>query len=80
MSSGVQFDEDSFARPRTGGPNTIGTGVPYRGGPDTTGEPGMIRWLMKHGIVKSHAGGQAVMVGIIILNLAIIFFILKSVA
>ncbi|MFA6554727.1 MAG: hypothetical protein WCS89_04470 [Candidatus Paceibacterota bacterium] len=76
MSTGVEFEEDSFGinpvrQQSSGGgsgfqsPSSMYPG--YSGGE----EKGMAGWLMRHNIVKSPQGAQVVLVGIVIINIII---------
>ncbi len=76
MSSGVEFDVDkaeyetrSPARPYTPGPGNSGT---FSGGGN---EPKMVKWLMKKGVIKSAGAGQAILVGLVLVNLLITYVV-----
>lgn len=68
-SSGVEFEEDSFARSYSqSGSNSSGNSG--YGNTDERGG-GMAGWLMRHHIVKSSQGAQLFLVGVIIINIVI---------
>jgi hypothetical protein len=79
MSTGVEFEEDAFSRspssirPSSGAPSYQFTQSGNVGGE----EPGMIGWLIKHGITKSPQASQIVLVGIIVMNAIIAIVIFK---
>ncbi|MES2216207.1 MAG: hypothetical protein V4481_02830 [Patescibacteria group bacterium] len=85
MSSGVQFEEDSFSfnkpaapssAPTTSGgfqaPPNLGYGRPQL--PSNT--PKMAQWLMRHGI-KSPNAAQTILVVVVIVNIIITFVVIK---
>jgi hypothetical protein len=75
MSSGVEFDEDQLKyAPR---PNTPAGSYSMNqyGSPNT--DPKMVQWLMKKGIVKSPAMAQAVLIGLVVVNIIITFIVIK---
>lgn len=80
MSSGVQFDEDAlkYSRPRpaVGGVSGGYSPMSQFAGPSGN-EPRMVQWLMKKGIVKSPNAGQFILVGIVIVNIIIMFIVIK---
>ena len=79
MALGVEFEEDKMnyspQRPVTGGP----VGGPSFGGnmgaPINRNDPKMVQWLMRKGFAKSPGAAQGILVTIIILNIAITYFI-----
>lgn len=75
MASGVEFDEDnlSFGRPAAR-PGMAASGGYSFGQRQEKGIPG---WLIRHHLAKSYASAQLVMVGIIIANIIITFFVIK---
>jgi hypothetical protein len=84
MSSGVEFDEDSFsysAKPRVPGsvqgsqPNDYG-GVP--GYNTSNSNPhGMAGFLIRHGLAKSNNSAQIVLVAVVVLNIIITFIVIR---
>lgn len=86
MSSGVEFDEDSFGygtrqRSSGGSAGTPGTAFPGAGrdagGGSGSNEPKMVQWLMARGWAKSPAVAQGMLVAFIIINLIITFIVIK---
>ena len=80
MASGVEFDEDSFryGAARPGAPRSGASGGPAFGGFNSSqNQPAMVRFLMNHGIVKSPAGAQGVLVGLIAVNIVITIIVIK---
>lgn len=76
MSSGVEFDEDSFGKSFSGGSSpysqpSIGgyAGSNNYGAGDNIG--GLSGWLIRHHLAKSPQSAQMVMVGVIIINIII---------
>ena len=65
MSSGVEFDEDKIIYSR-----------PLRSSSAQAGS-GLEAWLIRKGYARSGGGAKAIMVGVIIINIIIIFFILR---
>ncbi len=87
MSSGVEFDEDSFnyGRPQQPKPGSYSSsGSSYGAGPIASGlpfsarnEPAMVRWLMKHHIAKTAATAQGILIGLVIVNIIVTFIVIK---
>lgn len=75
MSDKIEFEGDSRASYTSTNPNSN-----YQAGlnPELSDQPRMARWLMKHGIVKSPNSAQVILLIVIVVNLAIIFFVMKS--
>ncbi len=81
MASGVEFEEDKFTytpkRPVLGGFSTspsFGSG----GGPTVNhNDPKMVQWLMRKGFATSPASAQAILVVVIIINIAITYFVIS---
>jgi hypothetical protein len=77
MSSGVEFEEDSFSykpKPRlSGGPAGSSPGVPASVG----NEPKMVQWLMRHGIAKSGTSAQVILIIVVIINIIITYVVIK---
>ena len=82
MSSGVEFEEDvnvyahrapGSPAPRQGVPQFTSNG---RYVPPSAKEPPMVQWLMKHG-VKSPIAAQAMLIGIVVVNILITFVVIK---
>jgi hypothetical protein len=74
MSNGVEFDEDKYglagqmsAQQRFASPQAGGGSAQSK----------MAAWLIKKGIVQSETGAQAVLLVIVIINIAITFFVIK---
>lgn len=72
MASGVEFDEDNmgFRRPAPGGGYTTNGG--YQGQ-----QSGLAGWLIKKGIAKSNSSAQVIMISVVIVNIIIIYVLLK---
>jgi hypothetical protein len=74
MSSGVEFDEDKYglsSRPQTANPvANSGLNTDYTAYQAPKGPP-MIRWLMNHKLAKTESGANAILVGIVIINIII---------
>lgn len=69
-SSGVEFEEDSFARSYSQpGSNSSSNSYSYGNTSEQSG--GMAGWLIRHHIVKSSQGAQLFLVGVIIINIVI---------
>lgn len=72
MTTGVEFEEDKSSyggRPRV---------APSSGMSGPTGEErGMIGWLIRHGMAKSSSAAQIVLIGILILNIVLIFLVVR---
>jgi hypothetical protein len=80
MPTGVEFEEDTFGVKRPNPQATTSSGQYSYAAADNasnSNESAMIRWLMKKGIVKSHAAGQAILVGILVLNIIVTFIVIK---
>ncbi|MDE2038192.1 MAG: hypothetical protein KGI69_03170 [Patescibacteria group bacterium] len=77
MASGVEFDEDKAAYGGVGRPG--GIQMPsggYSAGP-AGAEPGMVRWLKAHGLAKSSRAAQGILIGVVIVNIIIMFVVIK---
>jgi hypothetical protein len=71
MSDNVQFDTDTQS-------NAIHRPEQVAGfGQTTSGQSGMSGWLMRHGLAKSPAAAQGIMVAIIIIGVIAIFIVIK---
>ncbi len=80
MSSGVEFDEDSLKyarRPVATGGFQSGQQYSFPGQPVGGNEPKMVQWLMRKGIVKSPNAAQAILIGLVIVNIIITFVVIK---
>ena len=85
MASGVEFDEDSFAstgarRPGTSNyTNNFSTGnAGFQGfNAPNSNDPAMVQWLMKHGFAKSRKAAEGVLIGVIAVNMLIMFVTIK---
>jgi len=80
MSSGVEFDEDSFGqnRPQQSG-LPAGSMVP-RQFTNATAQPeftGIVGWLIRHRLAKSPQGAQKILIGIVAINIIITFIMIK---
>jgi hypothetical protein len=81
MSSGVEFEEDKFnytpQRPAPGGfsapPSFGGGGAPVI----NRNDPKMVQWLMKKGFATTPAAAQGILIIIILINIAITYFIIS---
>lgn len=82
MASGVEFEEDKFSyKP----PSQVQTGFSSRPAFSApTGQvninrndPKMVQWLMRKGLANSPASAQAILLVVIIINLAITYSIIK---
>lgn len=83
MSTGVEFEEDSFnispthAQSSGGGPTFQSPSAMYSQGYSGGEERGMAGWLMRHGLAKSPQTAQIIMLGIVVINIIITFVALK---
>ena len=83
MSSGVEFDEDSFGYGAKRFPSSkiggVGAGLPgnYSANSSAENQPAMVRWLMRKGIVKSPNAAQAILIAIVVINIIITFIVVK---
>ncbi|MFA6601907.1 MAG: hypothetical protein WCT02_03545 [Candidatus Paceibacterota bacterium] len=87
MSSGVEFEEDSFGsttrRPVAQSPYSSPPNFPsqpggsqmYGGGNQNV--PGLAGWLMRHGVAKSSSSAQTILIGIVVANIIITFIVIK---
>ena len=82
MSSGVEFEGDvntyvhrapGASAPQQGVPQFTSNG---RYVPPSAKEPPMVQWLMRHGI-KSPLAAQAVLIGIVVVNIIITYIIIR---
>lgn len=70
MSDEVQFDMDTQ--------NTPSRRAPAAGfGQTVSSAHGMTGWLMRHGIAKTPAAAQGIMVAIILVDIIAIFIVIK---
>ncbi len=69
MSIGVEFEGDKYGAVRQGG-------SPRAGG-EGGGEAKLVRWLMAKGIVTTEKGGQALLIVIVVFNIAATIIVLK---
>ncbi len=76
MPSGVEFEEDKmrYGRP----PGFVGQNSPTNQYVPTGNEPPMVRWLMRHGLSKSPISAQIILVVVVLINIAITYFIIKN--
>lgn len=80
MSSGVEFDEDTFgravqaahqsSRPSFSSQGSFGVNI-------NPNDPKMVQWLMKKGIVKSPGMAQAVLLAVVIINIIITYVVIS---
>lgn len=82
MSSGVEFDEEgsNFARP-SASRNTVGSSNSRSSAPQyspTGNEPAMIRWLLRHGYVKTPTAANAVLLVLVALNILVTYFVVTN--
>ncbi len=76
MASGVEFDEDNISYAKPGSrPGIPGLGGGYGSGQRE--ERGMAGWLIKRGFAKSYGSAQAVMLGIVVVNIIITYVAIK---
>ena len=77
MSSGVEFEGDNMQySKKTGTPGGAGSGS--FGNPGMNGgQPKMVRWLLKKGIVKNPGAAQGILVAVIIMNIIITYLIIS---
>lgn len=82
MSNGVEFEEDTFGLKRPNQTASSGGGSSSYSPANNTGdgEPAMVRWLMRRGWVKTHAGGQGVLIAIVIINIIVTFIVIKFIS
>lgn len=71
MSDGIQFDEDNI--------NNYRRIIPGQSDPTdpSMGEAGLTGWLIRRGFAKDHNSAQGVMLVIVLINIVIIFFIIR---
>lgn len=74
MASGVEFDEDNMTFARPGVRPGMGGG---RFNPGQREERGIPGWLIRHGLAKSYASAQIMMIGIVIVDFIIMFVLIK---
>lgn len=81
-TQGVEFDEDkiSYGIPRSGtrpigAPASFPVGFNQNNIPADA--PAMVRWMMRHGIVKSIKAGEVILIGVMIVNFIITIVVLK---
>lgn len=77
MSSGVEFDEDKI---NYGAPSANNGMRRFAGSSRPVfaeKQPRMVQWLMNHGIAVSPAAGQAILIGLIVVNLIITYIVVK---
>ncbi len=75
MSSGIEFEEDSFSRnyakpTNANTSNTSNQNYSYNNY-EQPAERGITGWLMKHGLAKSPQGAQVIMLVIVVINMII---------
>ena len=75
MSQGVEFDEEKqYAKPiqhDVGMPSIRPQELP------SGSEPKMIQWLMRHGYARNSKLGYAVLIGVIVINAFITYFVVS---
>jgi hypothetical protein len=72
MSSGIEFEEDSFSRNYAKPANTGASNQNYSyNNYEQPAERGITGWLMKHGLAKSPQGAQVIMLVIVVINMII---------
>jgi len=71
MSDEVQFDTDTQS-------NAMHRPSPAAGfGQSSGGASGMAGWLMRHGLAKSPASAQVIMVAVVVIDIIATFIIIK---
>lgn len=72
MAQNVEFEEDSFsyAKPQASG-SAGGLGQ------SLDGEPSMVRFLVRNGLVKTVRAGHRILVAIVIINIIITFIVIS---
>jgi len=82
MSSGVEFDEEGSSYARPSAPrNTVGRANSDFGAPQYTptgNEPAMVRWLLRHGYVKTPAAANIVLLVLVGLNVVVTYFVVTN--
>ncbi|MEI6304769.1 MAG: hypothetical protein WCP09_01990 [Candidatus Taylorbacteria bacterium] len=83
MSSGVEFDEEgsSYARPNVSRNNNVGRPNSNFDAPQYTptgNEPAMVRWLLRHGYVKTPAAANIVLLVLVGLNVVVTYFVVTN--
>jgi hypothetical protein len=83
MSTGVEFDEDkiSYGAPRQqtySAPPASGGFGGQPGAMINHNDPKMVQWLMRKGIVKSPAAAQTLLILVVIINIALTYYIITS--
>ncbi len=76
MTTGVEFEEDKLSygdKPRVG----VSPAGPGGGMPGSGNEPKMVKWLMRHGLAKSANSAQMILIGVFIVNIILIFIIIR---
>ena len=71
MSDNVQFDTDTFSNDMRRPTQAAGFGQPV------SEASGMSGWLMRHGLAKSPAAAQGIMIAIILADIIAIFIVIK---
>jgi hypothetical protein len=75
MSSGIEFEEDGFAKSYTqsqSSQRTSSYGINQSGYSDSEVK-GMVGWLMRYHLAKSPQSAQLYLIGLVIVNLIITF-------
>lgn len=83
MSNGVQFEEDNFSftspnkTPGAKGENNVSVGYGHPQYNNASVPRGMAGWLMRHGLATSSSTAQVILVGIVIVNIIITYFVIR---
>lgn len=80
MSSGVDFEEDSFGKAKpsatpsfSGSPNFVHTSFSA----PSSDQSGMAGWLMRHGFANSEKVAQGILISIVVINVIITIVVIK---
>ncbi len=74
MSSGIEFEEDGFAKNYGQKPQNQSQNIGYSYNNAYSSNPeekGMTGWLIKHNLAKSSGGAQLVLIGVVVVNIII---------
>ena len=81
MTGSIEFDEDkiNYGVPRSVQVGGIGQFRGYNNSnlANLANQPMFVRWLMKHGLAKSPATAQVILVVVVVINIIITFIVLK---
>lgn len=77
MPEGIQFEEDNFRFDSSKRSANAGTSAGY-GHPSyqSTEQKGMVGWLIRHGWARSGSFAQAILLGVVLVNVVITILII----